>query len=59
MAEPRREIMERKLSFLRQYLADLEPYGRLDAEGRAREHYAIEDSCNCCASLRRTSVCSS
>lgn len=34
--------MERKLAFLRQFLTDLEPYTRLDAKGRGREHYAIE-----------------
>lgn len=42
MAELRREIMERKLSFLRQFLADLDVYARLDSGGRQREHYAIE-----------------
>ncbi len=42
MAELRREIMERKLSFLRQFLTDLEPYARLDTERREREHYAVE-----------------
>jgi len=42
VTKPGREIMERKLAFLRQFLTDLEPYARLDAEGRGREHYAIE-----------------
>lgn len=42
VTELRREIMERKLSFLRQFITDLEPYARLDVEGRGREHYAIE-----------------
>lgn len=42
MAEPKREIMERKLAFLRQFSADLASYGRLDLEARTREHYAIE-----------------
>jgi uncharacterized protein YutE (UPF0331/DUF86 family) len=42
MTELRREIVERKLSFLRQFLIDLDAYARLDTEGRGREHYAIE-----------------
>jgi uncharacterized protein YutE (UPF0331/DUF86 family) len=42
MAEPRREVLERKLAFLRQFLADLERYAPLDREARLQEHYAIE-----------------
>ena len=42
MAEPATEILERKLSFLRQFLTDLAPYAELDSDGRRREHYAIQ-----------------
>jgi uncharacterized protein YutE (UPF0331/DUF86 family) len=42
VADPRREILDRKLAVLRQFLADLGPYGTLDAEARRRDHYAIE-----------------
>lgn len=42
MGKPRREVLERKLVLLRGFLQDLETYARLDAEGRRREHYAIE-----------------
>jgi len=34
--------LERKLSFLHQFLIDLEHYSELDSDGRRREHYAIE-----------------
>jgi len=36
------EVLERKLSFLRQFLTDLASYAALDSAGRRREHYAIE-----------------
>jgi uncharacterized protein YutE (UPF0331/DUF86 family) len=42
MSPPSREVFERKLGFLRQFLMDLEPYGRLAPEERRRQHYAIE-----------------
>jgi len=42
MPELRREVLERKLSFLHQFLTDLEHYADLDPDGRRREHYAIE-----------------
>lgn len=42
MAKPKRAVMERKLAFLKQFLNDLEGYGRLDTAARRREHYAIE-----------------
>lgn len=55
MAEMYREVWERKLSYLRQYLGDLEVYARLDAAGRRGEHYAIERLlqllCECAADL--------
>jgi uncharacterized protein YutE (UPF0331/DUF86 family) len=37
-----REVMERKLAFLRQFIEDLRPYAALAAPDRRREHYAIE-----------------
>lgn len=42
MAAPERAVMERKLAFLSQFLADFRTYAALDATGRRREHYAIE-----------------
>jgi uncharacterized protein YutE (UPF0331/DUF86 family) len=42
MAVPSPEVMDRKLAYLRRFLADLGEYARLDEEGRRREHYAIE-----------------
>ena len=42
MAEPRGEILERKLAFLQQFLTDLESYARLDTDDRRKDHYAIE-----------------
>ena len=42
MAETRREILERKLAFLQQFLTDLESYARLDTDDRRKDHYAIE-----------------
>ena len=42
MAEGGRDVIERKLAFLGQFLADLELYARLDADARRKEHYAIE-----------------
>lgn len=42
MGAPRRDIMERKLAFLRRFLDDLGSYARLEAAQRRREHYAIE-----------------
>jgi len=42
MPAPSPEIMDRKLAFLRRFIADLASYGRLDDAGRRREHYAIE-----------------
>lgn len=42
MDDPKREVMECKLAFLRQFLQDLAAYARLDPAGKRREHYAIE-----------------
>ena len=42
MAVLRREILERKLAFLQQFLTDLEGYARLDTANRRKNHYAIE-----------------
>jgi len=42
VAEPRGEILERKLAFLQQFLTDLESYARLDTDDRRKDHYAIE-----------------
>lgn len=42
MDDQQREVTARKLAFLRQFLQDLAGYARLDANGRRREHYAIE-----------------
>ena len=42
VADPRREVLERKLAILRQFLTDLEGYARLDTDGRRREHYAMQ-----------------
>ena len=42
MADQSTEVLDRKLSFLRQFLTDLAPYSELDSDGRRREHYAIE-----------------
>ncbi len=42
MPAPSPEVMDRKLAFLRRFIADLAGYGRLDDAGRRREHYAIE-----------------
>jgi uncharacterized protein YutE (UPF0331/DUF86 family) len=42
VTDPRREVLERKLAFLRQFLTDLEAYAAHGADGRLREHYAIE-----------------
>jgi uncharacterized protein YutE (UPF0331/DUF86 family) len=42
MPAPSPEVMDRKLAFLRRFIADLAGYARLDDAGRRREHYAIE-----------------
>lgn len=42
MTAPSPEVMDRKLAFLRRFVADLADYARLDDTGRRREHYAIE-----------------
>lgn len=42
MPAPSPEIMDRKLAFLRRFIADLASDGRLDDAGRRRKHYAIE-----------------
>jgi uncharacterized protein YutE (UPF0331/DUF86 family) len=42
VADQSTEVLDRKLSFLRQFLTDLAPYSELDSDGRRREHYAIE-----------------
>ena len=42
MVDQSTEVLDRKLSFLRQFLTDLAPYSELDSDGRRREHYAIE-----------------
>ncbi|MGF1614745.1 MAG: DUF86 domain-containing protein [Gammaproteobacteria bacterium] len=42
MGDAQREVIERKLAFLRQFLQDLAGYARLDANRRRREHYAVE-----------------
>ncbi|WP_231378022.1 hypothetical protein [Thioalkalivibrio sp. ALE12] len=36
------EVMQRKLSMLRQFLSDLEQYRALEPRQQRREHYAIE-----------------
>ena len=42
MSDVKREVIERKLAFLRQFIADLAPYAALSDDARRREHYAIE-----------------
>jgi len=55
MPGPDREVIERKLGYLRRYLGDLTSYAVLDAAGRRREHYAIERLlqllCECAADI--------
>jgi len=42
MSPDHREVLERKLGMLQQFLADLAHYSHLDTPTRRREHYAIE-----------------
>jgi uncharacterized protein YutE (UPF0331/DUF86 family) len=42
MTGPNRDVLERKLAYLRQFLRDLGAYAPLAHAEREREHYAIE-----------------